>query len=503
MGRRAFSSVGCGEAIARINPICRPEPSTRSWHGAACRVAECHRREPAAARLLTEGVPVEHRAPTGHPARRSRGWSTSTTRRTTTGSRSTSSRSSEAGKNRRPDVVVFVNGLPLGLLELKNPGDEHATVKGAWNQVQTYRNDIPSIFTPNAVCVVIRRIERGDGLVLRGFEHYAPWKTIDGREVVTDRPQLEVLSGRVRARRASWTSCATSSCSPTSRRSGQAGREVPPVLGGQRRGRVDDRGVGPDGDRRGGVVWHTQGSGKSFEMLLLRREDHARSRRWAIRRWCSSPTATTSTTNSSARCSLRPGSCPRSRGRRQAAPRCADLLDRVSGGIIFTTIQKFAPEEQGDVHPVLTDRRNVVVIADEAHRSAVRLPRRLRPAPARRLAERDLPRLHRHADRVDRPVDPPGLRRLHRRLRPHPSRRGRRDGPDLLRVAPGQGAPARGGARRDRRGGRRGHRGTRSSPRPSERRPAGLGSRRSSAPTSGSTSSPPTSSSTGRSAGRT
>ena len=99
----------------------------------------------------------------------------------------------EPGKHRRPDVVVFCNGLPVGLFELKNPGDENATLKGAWNQLQTYRTDIPSIFTPNAVCVASDGLGAVMGSFTAGFEHYAPWKTIDGREVVTDRPQLEVL----------------------------------------------------------------------------------------------------------------------------------------------------------------------------------------------------------------------------------------------------------------------------------------------------------------------
>ena len=86
-------------------------------------------------------------------------------------------------KNRRPDVLVFVNGIPLGLLELKNPADEHATLKSAWNQVQTYRTDIPAVFTPNAVTVISDGTSAAMSSFTGGFEHYAPWKTIDGREV--------------------------------------------------------------------------------------------------------------------------------------------------------------------------------------------------------------------------------------------------------------------------------------------------------------------------------
>jgi type I restriction enzyme R subunit len=99
----------------------------------------------------------------------------------------------ENGKNRRPDVIVFVNGIPLGLLELKNPAAEHATLRGAWNQVQTYRKDIPSIFVPNAVTVISDGTSAAMSSFAGGFEHYAPWKTVDGRDVITSLPALEVL----------------------------------------------------------------------------------------------------------------------------------------------------------------------------------------------------------------------------------------------------------------------------------------------------------------------
>ncbi|MEI2714901.1 MAG: type I restriction endonuclease [Nocardioides sp.] len=89
-------------------------------------------------------------------------------------------------KTRRPDVLVFVNGIPLALLELKNPANEHATLKNAWNQVQTYRTDIPAVFTPNAVTVISDGTSAAMSSFAGGFEHYAPWKTIDGRDVVTD-----------------------------------------------------------------------------------------------------------------------------------------------------------------------------------------------------------------------------------------------------------------------------------------------------------------------------
>ena len=99
----------------------------------------------------------------------------------------------ENGHNRRPDMLVFLNGLPVGLLELKNPADEHATMRHAWNQIQTYRAQIPSVFIPNAVTVISDGTAAAMSSFSGGFEHYAPWKTIDGRDVITNHPALEVL----------------------------------------------------------------------------------------------------------------------------------------------------------------------------------------------------------------------------------------------------------------------------------------------------------------------
>ena len=275
----------------------------------------------------------------------------------------------EDGKNRRPDVVVFVNGLPLGLFELKNPGDENATLKGAFNQLQTYKSDIPSLFMANEVCVVSDGLGALIGSFSAGFEHYAPWKTIEGRTVITDKTQLEVLirgvfepkhfldlvrnfivfsdepSGlvkRVAKYHQYWAvNAALESTIEASR---------------------------PDGDRRGGVIWHTQGSGKSLEMLFyaakaMRNEKLA------------NPTIVLITDRNDLDDQLFGEVFAPARilpeAPRQAETRAhmRKLLERASGGIIFTTLQKFAPDEKGDVHPLLTDRRNVIVIADEAHRS--------------------------------------------------------------------------------------------------------------------------------------
>jgi type I restriction enzyme R subunit len=320
-------------------------------------------------RLLVDGVPVEHRLADGS-IRTSLvwliGWDDPAANDWLAVNQFTVV---EAGRNRRPDVVVFVNGLPLGLLELKNPGDENATLRGAWNQIQTYRHDIPSIFIPNAITVVSDGTSASMGSFTAGWEHYAPWKTIDGRDVVTNRPALEVLMRGVFGQRR-FLDLVRSFIAFSDEPGGLVKRLAKYHQYWAVNTAVDStiEAAGPDGDRRGGVVWHTQGSGKSFEMLLYA----AKIMRSAE---MSNPTLVFITDRNDlddqlfgevfAPARLLPEAPRRAESRTEAR----QLLTRVAGGIIFTTIQKFAPEERGDIHPVLTDRRNVVVIADEAHRS--------------------------------------------------------------------------------------------------------------------------------------
>lgn len=272
-------------------------------------------------------------------------------------------------KNRRPDVVVFVNGLPLGLLELKNPGDEHATLKGAWNQVQTYRTDIPSIFTPNAVTVISDGTSAAMSSFTAGWEHYAPWKTIDGRDVISNRPALEVLIKGV-FERERFLDLVRNFVLYSDEPLGLVKRVAKYHQYWAVNAAVEStvEASGPAGDRRGGVVWHTQGSGKSIEMLLYA----AKIMRSAD---MGNPTLVFITDRNDLDDQLfgevfSPARIlPEIPRRADARSEVREMLNRRSGGIIFTTIQKFAPEERGDTHPVLTDRRNVVVIADEAHRS--------------------------------------------------------------------------------------------------------------------------------------
>lgn len=285
----------------------------------------------------------------------------------------------EGGKSRRPDVLVFVNGLPLALLELKSPAAENATLKSAWNQVQTYRQDIPLVFLANAVTVISDGTSAAMSSYSGAFEHYAPWKTMDGRDVVSDRPALEVLIKGVfdkqrfldLIRNFVVFSRETVTDRLTKQKTSVLIKRVAKyhqywAVNAAVESTIDAS--SEHGDRRGGVVWHTQGSGKSFEMVFYAAKVMRDAR-------MANPTLVFITDRNDldnqlyeevfAPAHILP-ELPVQAGTR------VDLrtkLKRASGGIVFTTIQKFAPGEDGDTTPALTDRRNVIVIADEAHRS--------------------------------------------------------------------------------------------------------------------------------------
>ncbi len=272
-------------------------------------------------------------------------------------------------KNRRPDVLVFVNGIPLALLELKNPGDEDATMKGAWNQIQTYRSDIPSIFTPNAVTAISDGLTAAMSSFSGAFEHYAPWKTIDGREVVSNMAALEVLVRGV-FDQARFLDLVRNLTVFSDEPDGLVKRVAKYHQYWAVNAAVEStvEAASPEGDRRGGVVWHTQGSGKSIEMLLYAAKIMRDKR-------MNNPTLVFLTDRNDLDDQLfgevfAPAKVlPERPVQADSRADLRTLLTRVSGGIIFTTLQKFAPEQSGDTNPVLTERRNVVVVADEAHRS--------------------------------------------------------------------------------------------------------------------------------------
>ncbi len=296
----------------------------------------------------------------------------------------------EGQHTRRPDVVLFVNGLPLAVIELKNPADENATVWSAWQQFQTYQAQIPALFATNAALVVSDGMEARIGAVGAGKEWFKPWRTITGQgdapskltelQVVLEgvfeqRRFLDLLryfivfeddgGGRTIKKMAGYHQfhAVNVAVEETLRASGRDWM-------GDSSGRFYAEGQvgGEKGDRRVGVVWHTQGSGKSLTMAFY-------AGRVILHPAMENPTIVVITDRNDLDDQLF-GTFSRCRGLlryepEQAADR-ADLhakLQRASGGVVFTTIQKFFPEEKGDRHPVLSDRRNIVVMADEAHRS--------------------------------------------------------------------------------------------------------------------------------------
>jgi type I restriction enzyme R subunit len=330
-------------------------------------------------KLVTEGVPVEHRGTDG-AVRTVRIWLVDYDEPTNNDWVAINQFTIiENGKNRRPDVIVFVNGIPLGLLELKNPTDEHATLKGAWNQLQTYRNDIPSLFTPNAVAVISDGTSAAMSSFTGGFEHFAPWKTVEGREVVTQLPALEVLIKGIFDQRRFLDIVRNfvvfSEETVTDKKTGQKIKALIKRVAKYHQYWAVNAAVestvkasGVDGDRRGGVVWHTQGSGKSFEMVFYAAKIMRDPR-------MQNPTLVFITDRNDLDDQLfgevfAPAEIlPEKPVQADTRAGLRAILRRASGGIVFTTLQKFRPGEDGDANPVLTDRRNVVVVADEAHRS--------------------------------------------------------------------------------------------------------------------------------------
>ena len=295
---------------------------------------------------------------------------------------------------RRPDIVLFVNGLPLGVIELKNPADEEATIWTAWQQIQTYKAELPTLFSMNAALIVSDGVEARIGTLTADREWFKPWRTITG-EVLADphMTELQVMLEAICVPKRFLTLIRDfivfeddGSGSPVKKMAGYHQFHAVEVAVAetlraaelsQTDGRLEEKTVlqepgrkpgGAPGDRRIGVIWHTQGSGKSLSMAFY-------AGRIIRERAMANPTIVVLTDRNDLDDQLF-GTFSRCRELLrqppvQAASR-ADLRAKLaveSGGVIFTTIQKFFPEEKGDTHPALSQRRNIVVIADEAHRS--------------------------------------------------------------------------------------------------------------------------------------
>ena len=292
---------------------------------------------------------------------------------------------------RRPDIVLFVNGLPLGLIELKNPADPNSNIRAARQQLQTYKAELPTLFSMNEMLVVSDGIEARVGTITSEWEWFKPWRTLPGEGPGQNTTQLKTLlhgvaePTRLLALIRDFIVFDDDGGFPAKKMAGyhqfhavRVAIEETIRAAAIRRGddsTPDDVGGKPGagrggsaGDRRIGVVWHTQGSGKSLTMAFYAGaviREHV----------MENPTVVVLTDRNDLDDQLF-GTFSRCQDLLRQPPvqadSRADLRRRLSvksGGVIFTTIQKFFPQDKGDRHPMLSARRNIVVIADEAHRS--------------------------------------------------------------------------------------------------------------------------------------
>jgi type I restriction enzyme R subunit len=278
-------------------------------------------------------------------------------------------RITEGKKKRRLDVVVFVNGLPLGLLEIKNPADENATLRDAFNQIQTYKAEFPTFFGFNEILVATDGLEARVGTLTADWDRYMPWRTVEGRDVAPPSlPQLDVLVAGM-FDKARLLDLLRGFVVFEDDGRGAVKKMAAYHQYHAVRKAVDCTLKAVRGDRRIGVVWHTQGSGKSLSMVFY-------AARVAREREMRNPTLVVLTDRNDlddqlfgtfAACQDLLGQTPEKVENREELREI--LKSKAAGGVIFTTIQKFLPDQKGDRHPELSTRNNIVVIADEAHRS--------------------------------------------------------------------------------------------------------------------------------------
>jgi type I restriction enzyme R subunit len=272
--------------------------------------------------------------------------------------------------NRRADVVVFINGIPLVVLELKNIADEQATIRKAFDQFQTYKAQIPSLFHSNALLVISDGHEARLGTVTSDWERFMTWRTITGKELVPPGSlQLETLLKGV------FDKARLLDLIRNFIVFEDDGEKVTKKLAGYHQFHAVNKAVATTveasaitGDRRAGVIWHTQGSGKSLSMVFYAGKivQHPAMENPTIVVLTDRNDLDDQLFDTFSFCKELLRQTP---VQAQGREHLRDLLNVASGGVVFTTIQKFFPDEKGGKHPLLSDRRNIVVIADEAHRS--------------------------------------------------------------------------------------------------------------------------------------
>jgi type I restriction enzyme R subunit len=306
----------------------------------------------------------------------------------------------ENHQNKRPDLVLFVNGIPLVVIELKNAADENATIKAAYQQLETYKHTIPSLFGPNAFLVISDGLEAKAGSLSAGLSRFMSWKTADGKVEASHLvSQLEVLINGMlnkatlldllrhfivfeKSKKEDFKTGVISIITVKKLAAYHQYYAVnAAVVSTLRAAQIDGTGLKveqspasyglhgvtqqPKGDKKAGVVWHTQGSGKSLSMVFYTGK---------IVLAMDNPTVLVITDRNDLDDQLFDTFAASKQLLRQepvqaeSRDQLKDLLKVASGGVIFSTIQKFQPDE-GNVYEQLSDRRNIVVIVDEAHRT--------------------------------------------------------------------------------------------------------------------------------------
>jgi len=286
----------------------------------------------------------------------------------------------ENGVNKRPDVLLFVNGIPLVLMELKNAADDNATIEKAFEQIRTYKATIPSLFTYNAACVISDGHKARAGTLSSDFSRYMVWKSADGiKDASRFRPQLETLlrgmmnpvtlldlirnfivfeKTKKEDAKTGITQIATDKKLAAYHQYYAVNKAVESSI----------KAAGDKGNKKGGVVWHTQGSGKSLSMVFY-------AGKLITSPEMQNPTIVVITDRNDLDDQLFDTFAASKQLLRQEPVQARDrehlkeLLRVASGGIVFTTIQKFLPEEGKADYDRLSERKNIVVIADEAHRT--------------------------------------------------------------------------------------------------------------------------------------
>ena len=305
----------------------------------------------------------------------------------------------ENHQKKRPDLVLFVNGIPLVVMELKNAVDENATVKSAYQQIETYKQTIPCLFTPNAILVISDGLEAKAGSLSAGYTRFMAWKSVDGKAeashlvsqletlilgMLNKTTLLDLVRSFIVFEKNKKEDAETKVISITTVKKLAAYHQYYAVNAAVASTlRAADMGAGagiwespesyglpgvgkqPKGDKKAGVVWHTQGSGKSLSMVFYTGK---------IVLAMDNPTVLMITDRNDLDDQLFETFAASKQVLRQAPVQAESrdqlkaLLKVASGGVVFSTIQKFQPEE-GNVYEQLSDRRNIVVIADEAHRT--------------------------------------------------------------------------------------------------------------------------------------